>query len=93
MRRAIEERDVIRIKMASTSKREGNDLSYVTKMGASGTRRIAAAFAVAFAVLVSVSSIGDGSRLRRIEFDNVADTTVDGSAGRHGSDHPRAAGS
>ncbi len=54
-RRAIEGLDVIRIKMASTSKREGNDLSYVTRMGASALV-IAAAFAVALAVLVTSST-------------------------------------
>ena len=55
MRRSIEERDTVGIKITSTSKREGNDLSYVTKLGAYGLAGVAA-FAVAVALLLSVSS-------------------------------------
>ena len=55
MRRAIEGRVTVGIKITSTSKREGHDLSYVIKLGAYGLAGVAA-FAVAVALMLTVSS-------------------------------------
>ncbi len=74
MRRSIEEREVIGTKITSTSKREGNDLSYVIKLGTYGLAGVAA-FAVAVALMLSVSSTTEAT----IETRNTDGTYTTGS--------------